>query len=172
MSGKKTGNRILTALIVLLVLLLSLGLLSRLFGGFIGRPEITLTYAGESYKKSVSGLKIEPESEFGIKLRDKKRGLCREDLRAGNGRNGFYVHGRTGRRTAGMKAIARVNRTAGGARISRRYSRSRKRKRALHFRAESRKRCGTCGRTRRSSCRRISRPATDSEWRSRAERIR
>ena len=76
MSGKKTGNRILTAVIVLLVLILSLGLLSRLFGGFIGRPEITLTYAGESYKKSVSGLKIEPESEFGIKLRDKSAGYA------------------------------------------------------------------------------------------------
>lgn len=75
MSGKKTGNRILTALIVLLVLLLSLGLLSRLFGGFIGRPEITLTYAGENYKKSVSGLKIEPESEFGIKLRVRTRAM-------------------------------------------------------------------------------------------------
>ena len=74
MSGKKTGNRILTAVIVLLVLILSLGLLSRLFGGFIGRPEITLTYAGEGYKKSVSGLKIEPESQFGIKLRDKNAG--------------------------------------------------------------------------------------------------
>ena len=76
MAGKKTGNRILTAVIVLLVLILSLGLLSRLFGGFIGRPEITLTYAGESYKKSVSGLKIEPESEFGIKLRDKSAGYA------------------------------------------------------------------------------------------------
>ena len=76
MSGKKTGKRILTAVIVLLVLILSLGLLSRLFGGFIGRPEITLTYAGESYKKSVSGLKIEPESEFGIKLRDKSAGYA------------------------------------------------------------------------------------------------
>ena len=76
MSGKKTGKKILTAVIVLLVLILSLGLLSRLFGGFIGRPEITLTYAGESYKKSVSGLKIEPESEFGIKLRDKSAGYA------------------------------------------------------------------------------------------------
>lgn len=70
-GGKKTGNRILTAVIVLLVLILSLGLLSGLLGGFIGGPEITLTYAGESYKKSVSGLEIEPKSEFGIKLRDK-----------------------------------------------------------------------------------------------------
>ena len=76
MSRKKTGNRILTAVIVLLVLILSLGLLSRLFGGFIGRPEITLTYAGENYKKSVSGMKIEPESEFGIKLRDKSAGYA------------------------------------------------------------------------------------------------
>ena len=76
MSGKKTGKKILTAVIVLLVLILSLGLLSRLFGGFIGRPEITLTYAGENYKKSVSGLKIEPESEFGIKLRDKNAGYA------------------------------------------------------------------------------------------------
>ena len=69
MSGKKTGNRILTAVIVLLVLILSLGLLSRLIG--ISGNQITITYAGESYKKSVSGLEIEPKSEFGIKLRDK-----------------------------------------------------------------------------------------------------
>lgn len=74
MSGKKTGNRILTALIVLLVLILSLGLLSRLIG--ISGNQITITYAGESYKKSVSGLKIEPESEFGIKLRDKSAGYA------------------------------------------------------------------------------------------------
>lgn len=74
MSGKKTGNRILTALIVLLVLILSLGLLSRLIG--ISGNQITITYAGESYKKSVSGLEIEPKSEFGIKLRDKNAGYA------------------------------------------------------------------------------------------------
>lgn len=71
MAGKKTGKRILTALIVIIVLILSLGLLSRLFGGIVGGTGITLTYAGESYKKSVEGLEIAPRSEFGIKLRDK-----------------------------------------------------------------------------------------------------
>ena len=71
MAGKKTGKRILTALIVILVLILSLGLLSRLLGGIVGGSGITLTYAGESYKKSVSGLEIAAESEFGVKLRDK-----------------------------------------------------------------------------------------------------
>lgn len=76
MSGKKTGKRILTALIVILVLILSLGVLSRLFGGIVVGRGITLTYAGESYKKSVSGLKIEPESEFGVKLRDKSAGYA------------------------------------------------------------------------------------------------
>lgn len=69
MAGKKTGKRILTALIVILVLILSLGLLSRLIG--ISGNQITLTYGGESYKKSVSGLEIAPESEFRLKLRDK-----------------------------------------------------------------------------------------------------
>lgn len=69
MAGKKTGKRILTALIVILVLILSLGVLSRLIG--ISGNQITLTYGGESYKKSVSGLEIAPESEFGVKLRDK-----------------------------------------------------------------------------------------------------
>lgn len=69
MAGKKTGKRILTALIVILVLILSLGLLSRLIG--ISGNQITLTYAGESYKKSVFGLEIAAESEFGVKLRDK-----------------------------------------------------------------------------------------------------
>ena len=76
MAGKKTGKRILTALIVILVLILSLGVLSRLFGGIVVGRGITLTYAGESYKKSVSGLKIEPESEFGVKLRDKSAGYA------------------------------------------------------------------------------------------------
>ena len=71
MAGKKTGKRMLTALIVILVLILSLGLLSRLFGGIVVGRGITLTYAGESYKKSVSGLEIAAESEFGVKLRDK-----------------------------------------------------------------------------------------------------
>lgn len=71
MAGKKTGKRILTALIVILVLILSLGLLSRLLGGIVGGSGITLTYAGESYKSSVSGLEIAAESEFGVKLRDK-----------------------------------------------------------------------------------------------------
>ena len=74
--AKKTGKRILTALIVILVLILSLGVLSRLFGGIVVGRGITLTYAGESYKKSVSGLKIEPESEFGVKLRDKSAGYA------------------------------------------------------------------------------------------------
>ena len=69
MSGKKTGKRILTALIVILVLILSLGLLSRLIG--VSGNQITLTYAGESYKSSASGLEIAAESEFGVKLRDK-----------------------------------------------------------------------------------------------------
>ena len=69
MAGKKTGKRILTALIVILVLILSLGLLSRLIG--ISGNQITLTYGGESYKSSVSGLEIAAESEFGVKLRDK-----------------------------------------------------------------------------------------------------
>lgn len=69
MAGKKTGKRILTALIVILVLILSLGLLSRLIG--VSGNQITLTYAGESYKSSVSGLEIAPRSEFGVKLRDK-----------------------------------------------------------------------------------------------------
>ena len=71
MAGKKTGKRILTALIVILVLILSLGLLSRLLGGIVGGSGITLTYAGESYKSSDSGLEIAAESEFGVKLRDK-----------------------------------------------------------------------------------------------------
>ena len=71
MAGKNTGKRILTALIVILVLILSLGLLSRLLGGIVGGSGITLTYAGESYKSSVSGLEIAAESEFGVKLRDK-----------------------------------------------------------------------------------------------------
>lgn len=71
MAGNKTGKRILTALIVILVLILSLGLLSRLLGGIVGGSGITLTYAGESYKSSVSGLEIAAESEFGVKLRDK-----------------------------------------------------------------------------------------------------
>ena len=71
MAGKKTGKRILTALIVILVLILSLGVLSRLFGGIVVGRGITLTYGGESYKKSVEGLEIAPRSEFGIKLRDK-----------------------------------------------------------------------------------------------------
>ena len=71
MAGKNTGKRILTALIVILVLILSLGVLSRLFGGIVVGRGITLTYAGESYKKSVSGLEIAPESEFRLKLRDK-----------------------------------------------------------------------------------------------------
>ena len=69
MTDKKTGKRILTALIVILVLILSLGLLSRLIG--VSGNQITLTYAGESYKSSVSGLEIAPRSEFGVKLRDK-----------------------------------------------------------------------------------------------------
>lgn len=69
MAGKKTGKRILTALIVILVLILSLGLLSRLIG--VSGNQITLTYAGESYKSSASGLEIAAESEFGVKLRDK-----------------------------------------------------------------------------------------------------
>ena len=69
MAGKKTGKRILTALIVILVLILSLGLLSRLIG--ISGNQITLTYGGESYKSSASGLEIAAESEFGVKLRDK-----------------------------------------------------------------------------------------------------
>ena len=69
MAGKKTGKRILTALIVILVLILSLGLLSRLIG--ISGNQITLTYGGESYKSSASGLEIAPRSEFGVKLRDK-----------------------------------------------------------------------------------------------------
>lgn len=69
MAGKKTGKRMLTALIVILVLILSLGLLSRLIG--ISGNQITLTYGGESYKSSVSGLEIAAESEFGVKLRDK-----------------------------------------------------------------------------------------------------
>ena len=69
MAGKKTGKRILTALIVILVLILSLGLLSRLIG--VSGNQITLTYAGESYKSSASGLEIAPRSEFGVKLRDK-----------------------------------------------------------------------------------------------------
>ena len=72
MAGKKTGKRILTALLVILALILSLGLLSRLIG--ISGNQITLTYGGERYKKSVSGLEIAPESEFGIKLRDKSTG--------------------------------------------------------------------------------------------------
>lgn len=71
MAGNKTGKRILTALIVILVLILSLGLLSRLLGGIVGGSGITLTYGGESYKSSVSGLEIAPRSEFGVKLRDK-----------------------------------------------------------------------------------------------------
>ena len=71
MAGKNTGKRILTALIVILVLILSLGVLSRLFGGIVVGRGITLTYAGESYKKSVEGLEIAAESEFGVKLRDK-----------------------------------------------------------------------------------------------------
>ena len=162
MSGKKTGNRILTAVIVMLVLILSLGVLSRLFGGFIGRPEITLTYAGESYKKSVSGLKIEPESEFGIKLRDKSAGYAVKIYAQGTEETDFTFTV-NGMAHSWYESIARS---------SRRYSRSRKRERALHFRAESRKRCGTYGRTRRSSCRQISRPATDSEWRSRAGKVR
>ena len=69
MAGKNTGKRILTALIVILVLILSLGLLSRLIG--VSGNQITLTYAGESYKSSASGLEIAPRSEFGVKLRDK-----------------------------------------------------------------------------------------------------
>ena len=69
MAGKNTGKRILTALIVILVLILSLGLLSRLIG--ISGNQITLTYGGESYKSSASGLEIAPRSEFGVKLRDK-----------------------------------------------------------------------------------------------------
>lgn len=69
MAGNKTGKRILTALIVILVLILSLGLLSRLIG--VSGNQITLTYAGESYKSSASGLEIAAESEFGVKLRDK-----------------------------------------------------------------------------------------------------
>lgn len=69
MAGKKTGKRILTALIVILVLILSIGLLSRLIG--VSGNQITLTYAGESYKSSASGLEIAPRSEFGVKLRDK-----------------------------------------------------------------------------------------------------
>lgn len=69
MAGKKTGKRILTALIVILVLILLLGLLSRLIG--VSGNQITLTYAGESYKSSASGLEIAAESEFGVKLRDK-----------------------------------------------------------------------------------------------------
>lgn len=74
MAGKKTGKRILTALIVILVLILSLGVLSRLLGGVVVGRGITLTYGGESYKKSVSGLEIAAESEFGVKLRDKSAG--------------------------------------------------------------------------------------------------
>ena len=71
MAGKKTGKRILTALIVILVLILSLGVLSRLLGGVVGGSGITLTYGGKSYKNSVEGLEIAAESEFGVKLRDK-----------------------------------------------------------------------------------------------------
>lgn len=71
MAGKKTGKRILTALIVILVLILSLGVLSRLFGGIVVGRGITLTYGGESYKTSVEGLEIGAKSEFGVKLRDK-----------------------------------------------------------------------------------------------------
>lgn len=44
MAGKNTGKRILTALIVILVLILSLGVLSRLFGGIVVGRGITLTY--------------------------------------------------------------------------------------------------------------------------------
>ena len=74
MAGKKTGKRILTALIVILVLILSLGVLSRLLGGVVGGSGITLTYGGKSYKNSVEGLEIAAESEFGGKLRDKSAG--------------------------------------------------------------------------------------------------
>jgi len=74
MAGKKTGKRILTALIVILVLILSLGVLSRLLGGVVGGSGITLTYGGKSYKNSVEGLEIAAESEFGVKLRDKSAG--------------------------------------------------------------------------------------------------
>lgn len=87
MAGKKTGKRILTALIVILVLILSLGVLSRLIG--ISGNQITLTYGGESYKKSVSGLEIAPESEFGVKLRDKSAEYEVKIYAAGTEENDF-----------------------------------------------------------------------------------
>ena len=87
MAGKKTGKRILTALIVILVLILSLGLLSRLIG--ISGNQIALTYGGESYKKSVSGLEIAPESEFRLKLRDKSADYEVKIYAAGTEENDF-----------------------------------------------------------------------------------
>lgn len=71
-KSKSKTKRALTVITVIILLILSLGLLSRLLGGIVGGSGITLTYNGTQYKTSVEGLEIAPESEFGVKLRDKK----------------------------------------------------------------------------------------------------
>lgn len=72
MAQSKKKNRILTVIIVLVALILSLGLISRLVGGFGAKSEITVTYNGKAYKKAAAGLVIESYAEFDVKQRDGK----------------------------------------------------------------------------------------------------
>ncbi len=65
MAGKKTGKRILTALIVILVLILSLGLLGRLTNVFGNK--ITVRYNGTKITKDFEGLEIESGTEIEVR---------------------------------------------------------------------------------------------------------
>lgn len=167
MAGKKTGKRILTALIVILVLILSLGLLSRLIG--VSGNQITLTYAGESYKSSASGLEIAPRSEFGVKLRDKSASYEVKIYALGTEENDFAftvggteyswsedIAGANGGRGEEFTDAFEVEKTDAGFTIS----------------CGVEKRCGTSGRARRSCCRRRSPRGTDSGWKYEAGKQR
>lgn len=65
MAGKNTGKRILTALIVILVLILSLGLLGRLTNVFGNK--ITVRYNGTKITKDFEGLEIESGTEIEVR---------------------------------------------------------------------------------------------------------
>lgn len=106
MTRKKTGKRILTALLVFLAAILSLGLLSRFTG--ISGNKITVTYAGESYKKSVSDLEIAPESAFGIKLSEKNADYEVKIYAAGSAETDF-VFTVDGKEYSWYKDIASAN---------------------------------------------------------------
>lgn len=89
MAQSKKRNKILTAIIVIIVLILTLGLLGRLTGGLIPGTELTVTYNGRSYKSDATGLEIAPESEFGVKLGDEKAGYEVKIYAAGSAETDF-----------------------------------------------------------------------------------